>query len=102
MEARALQAVLVDLIRQDFTTGVGKAELGKEIGNAGEEADARDLVVPGFVEQSFDQSSSRAFALVLWRDRDRTNFRQVTSVEMQRAAGDDLAIVFDDGEVADV
>jgi hypothetical protein len=50
VESRALEAVFVYLVRQDFAAGVMKAELGEEVGNAREQADALYFVMLGFIQ----------------------------------------------------
>jgi hypothetical protein len=107
VQARAVDAVFVDLIGKAFANRFGKAEACEELGCSGEQADAAYLVALGLIKERFDQQTSAASFLVLAVDGDGTNFSEVRTVEVESAATDDFAITlsvfgFNDDEVADV
>ena len=109
VEARAGLAVLVDFVGHGGAVGDAEAEVIEEVGDAGEEADAHDLVVFGFVDERFEDRrppAPRPFGFGL--DDDGADFGEVRAVEMEGAAAEEFGgVVADggavgDGEVADV
>ena len=102
VEARANAAVFGNLVGNLIALGDRKSQLGEEFWSAREKANRSDAMPVSLCEESLHQSAAAAFALLSWVNRDRTNFRQVRAVKMERTATDDLAFIFEHDEVADV
>jgi len=109
IEARAGLAVLVDFVGHGVAFCFAKAIVLEKCGDAGEEADAHDAVVFGFVDEVLEDTAAGAEAFGLGLHDDGTNFGEVWAVEMERAATEEVRIglaifreFFGDGEVADV
>src|SRR5215467_2940047 len=92
VEARTLVAVFVNFVGQVAMLRDGESHAREEIGDAREQAHAGDLVLLRLREQRFHQHFAAAAALLCRIDGDGTDFRQVHSVEMQRAAANDSLI----------
>src|ERR1700722_20383198 len=102
MKARTSVTILVDLVGKILALCDRESLACEEIRLAREPADAGHPMSLGLSPQRFDQPSASAFALSPGRDRDRANLRQVRAIEMQRAAADDAATIFQNHEVAEV
>jgi hypothetical protein len=112
VKARAVNAVLVDFVGEIFALGFVEAEAGEKFRGAGEETDAADLMTLGLCKHGFDKEASAAGVLMLRIDGDGTDFGEVRTVEMERAAADDFrvavftsavfAVTFKNDEVTDV
>ena len=105
-------AVLVDFVGHRIALGDAETEVVEELGDAGEEADAHDLVLGGFVDEGAEERAAGAQAFGIFADDDGADLGQVRAVKMERAAaeklnalgfgfvGGDEALGY--GEVADV
>ena len=61
---------------------LGKSEVGKEIGHAGEEANGGDLVLLGLRHQRADQVFAATRLLARGIDSDGANFGEMLSIKM--------------------
>jgi hypothetical protein len=110
VEARAGLAVLVDLVGHGVAFGDAEAEVREVVGDAGEEADGKHLVLFRLGEQRFKDGVACAQAAAVFADDDGADLGQVRAVEMQSAAAQELGLaggVFrigaaGNGEIADV
>ena len=102
MQLGAREAVLVDLVRQVLAIGHGESHRRKKFRNAGEQANAAHLLPFRFVQERLDHSAPRALALRAGMHGDRAHFGKMRTVQVESAAANHLALVFDHDEVADV
>jgi len=93
VETWAGLAVLVDLVGHGVAVGDAEAEVIEEVGDAGEEADAHDGVVGGFVDEGADELAAGAKAFGFGLDDDGADFGEVWAVEMERAAAEELVAI---------
>src|SRR5258708_8433358 len=103
VQVRAGLAVLVDLVRQSSAVDDAEAEVEKEVGNAGEEADGSDALLFGLFEQRAKQPAASPLALGFGFDDDGADLGKVRSIEVKCAAAEeDARLGFSHRKVADV
>jgi hypothetical protein len=108
VEARAGLAVFVDLVGQGGAVDDAKAEVEKEVGDAGEEADGGDLLLFGLFEECTEETASGTLAFGFRLNDDGADFGEVGAVEVERSAAEEDTTCFSRdggfgyGEVADV
>src|SRR5262249_9063802 len=102
VQPRTLHAILVHLVGKLLAPRYTKSELGEECGDPCEQTDAADAMFLSLAKKRVDQLLPGALTLGGGVDTDRADLRQVQTIEMQRAAADDLALVFSDHKIAHV
>src|ERR1700761_1560653 len=104
MQPRAALAILEDLVRQlRFVFDHAESKFEEEVRNARKQAHGLNAVLFRLFNQSTQNASACALPLGFGLHYDRTHFRQMRPVEMQRtAAKKHAAIGFGEGEVANV
>jgi hypothetical protein len=103
VEAWAGLAVFIDLVGQRRAVDDAEVEVNEKVGDAGKEADGRNLLLFGFFQQSAEELAACALAFRLRLDHDGTDLGEVGTIEMERAAAKEGSDVgFGDREVADV
>src|SRR5215469_3152262 len=102
VEARALETILVDLVGQNLATGVFKTKLREEVRDSGKQAHACDLVMLGLFEERIYQNAASALTFMFRVNGDGPDLGQMSSVEVQSAAGDDFVPVLDHNKVTNI
>ena len=102
VEIRAVQAILVDLVRQFFARGHRKSHVAEELRDAREQANAGHAMVFRFVQQRLYQLASGAAAFGSRHYGDGANLGKVQAIKMQSTTTDNLTFIFRHHEVAHV
>ena len=111
VKTRAGLAVLVDFVGHGVALGHPEPEMPEKVGQAGEEADAGDLVLFALSDQGAQESGAGAGAAGLVADHNGANLSKMGTVKMERATTEELRLsirvirlgdTFSDGEIANV